>query len=83
LAAKFASIDAWSSRHGESSGRSTSATCSITSCAPTPYHGSYQGVLRYVRARFGRPRIRTYRRVETVPGSQCQSDWGVFPALGR
>lgn len=45
------------------------------------YSSSYKSVLRYVRARFGRPKIRTYRRVETPPGAQSQSDWGVWPSL--
>jgi transposase len=45
------------------------------------YRSSYKSVLRYLRARFGRPRIRTYRRVETPPGAQAQTDWGEFPAL--
>lgn len=45
------------------------------------YAGSYKSVLRYVRAHFERPRIRTYRRVETVPGAQVQTDWGEFPRV--
>ena len=36
------------------------------------YRDSYKSVLRFVRARFGRPKIRTYRRVETPPGAQSQ-----------
>jgi hypothetical protein len=31
-----------------------------------------------VRARYGRPPIRPFRRVETPPGAQTQSDWGEF-----
>jgi hypothetical protein len=31
-------------------------------------------VLRYVRSRFARPPMRTYRRVETPPGAQEQTD---------
>lgn len=42
------------------------------------YEGSYKSVLRYVRRRFGRPKVRTWRRVETPPGAQSQSDWGEF-----
>lgn len=42
------------------------------------YWGSYKSVLRYVRAHYPVPRIRTYRRVETPPGAQTQTDWGEF-----
>jgi transposase len=45
------------------------------------YAASYKSVVRYVRSRFGRPPLRTYRRVETPPGAQAQTDWGHFPAL--
>lgn len=45
------------------------------------YGGSYKSVLRYVRSRWGRPPIRTYRRVETPPGAQCQTDWGIWTEL--
>jgi transposase len=45
------------------------------------YEGSYKSVVRYVRSRWGRPPIRTYRRVETPPGAQCQTDWGEFPRV--
>jgi transposase len=45
------------------------------------YAGSYNSVRRFVRARYPRPRIRTYRRVETPPGAQTQSDWGEFPRM--
>lgn len=43
------------------------------------YAGSYQSLRRYVRHRFGRPAVRTWRRVETPPGGQSQTDWGHFP----
>jgi transposase len=39
------------------------------------FDGSYKAVLRYVRAKFPGPKIRPYRRVETPPGAQTQSDW--------
>ena len=39
------------------------------------YHGSYKSVRRYVRKRFARPRRRPYRRVETPPAAQVQTDW--------
>lgn len=45
------------------------------------YEGSYRSVLRYVRRRYGRPKMRTYRRVETPPGAQCQTDWAEYPRL--
>lgn len=45
------------------------------------YPGSYKSLLRYVRAKYRRPRIRTYRRVETPPGAQCQSDWWEYPRV--
>jgi len=39
------------------------------------YDGSYKAVLRFVRAKFPGPKIRPYRRVETPPGAQTQTDW--------
>jgi len=45
------------------------------------YAGGYRSVLRYVRARYPRPKIRTYRRVETPPGAQTQTDWAEYPAV--
>jgi transposase len=42
------------------------------------YQGSYKSVLRFVRARYPRPRLRPFRRVETPPGAQAQVDWGEF-----
>jgi transposase len=42
------------------------------------YSGSYKSVRKFVRARYGRPPIRAFRRVETPPGAQSQSDWGEF-----
>jgi transposase len=39
------------------------------------YAGSRRSVLRYVRAHYPKPPIRTYRRVETPPGAQSQTDW--------
>jgi transposase len=45
------------------------------------YEHSYKSVLRFVRARYPRPRVRTYRRVETPPGAQSQTDWGEFPRV--
>lgn len=45
------------------------------------YNGSYPSVVRYVRARYPRPPLRTYRRVETPPGAQSQTDWGEYPGV--
>lgn len=45
------------------------------------YARSYKSVLRYVRHRFGLPKIRTYRRVETPAGAQAQTDWGEFAGI--
>lgn len=41
------------------------------------YDGSYKAVLRYIRATFPKPKRRPYRRVETPPGAQTQTDWMV------
>jgi transposase len=45
------------------------------------YAGSYKSVVRYVRTRYPKPARRTYRRVETVPGAQTQTDWAEYPAV--
>lgn len=45
------------------------------------YRGSYQSVRRYMRATYPAPRMRTWRRVETPPGAQTQTDWGEFPGV--
>ncbi len=45
------------------------------------YGGSYRSVLRWVQAHYPRKKIRAYRRVETVPGAQTQTDWGEFPRV--
>lgn len=45
------------------------------------YEGSYRSVLRYVRRQYGQPAVRTYRRVETPPGAQCQTDWAEYPRI--
>jgi transposase len=42
------------------------------------YGGSYKSVVRYTRARYPRPPMRTYRRVETPPGAQSQTDWAEY-----
>lgn len=45
------------------------------------YPGSYKSVLRFVREQYPKPRMRTYRRVETPPGAQVQTDWGEYPRV--
>lgn len=45
------------------------------------YAGSYNSVRRYVRAHYPPPKIRTYRRVETPPGAQTQTDWAEYPKV--
>lgn len=35
--------------------------------------------VRYMRAHYPKPKIRTYRRVETPPGAQTQTDWAAYP----
>ncbi len=45
------------------------------------YEGSYKSVLRYVRDEYGKPKMRTYRRVETPAGAQSQTDWAEFPEV--
>ena len=39
------------------------------------YSGSYKSVRKYVRATFEKPKLRAFRRIETPPGAQTQSDW--------
>lgn len=43
------------------------------------YAGTYKSVLRYIRRRCKPPKLRPKRRVEVVPGSQVQIDWGKHP----
>src|SRR5262249_58613092 len=47
------------------------------------YDGSYKSVRKYVRARFGMPAVRPFRRVETPPGAQTQSDGGEVRSVDR
>lgn len=39
------------------------------------YSGSYKSVLKYARSRFPAPEKRPFRRIETPPAAQVQSDW--------
>ncbi|MCK7474248.1 MAG: IS21 family transposase [Rhodopseudomonas palustris] len=43
--------------------------------AETGYLGSYRSVVRYVGRHFPKAKERPYRRVETGPGIQAQTDW--------
>ena len=45
------------------------------------YDGSYRSVLRYVRRHWPRPKVRTWRRVETPAGAQSQTDWAEYPSV--
>ena len=42
------------------------------------YPGSCKSVRKYLRAHFPRPKLRPFRRIETPPGAQSQTDWGDF-----
>lgn len=39
------------------------------------YTGSYKSVKKYVRSHFPAPKRRPFRRIETPPGGQSQTDW--------
>lgn len=39
------------------------------------YSGSYKSVRKYVREKFPAAKLRPFRRIETPPGAQTQSDW--------
>lgn len=81
-AAKYEqSIEAWLAEHARDDRPINAQDLHEHLVRACGYAHSYKSVLRYIRARFGFPKIRTYRRVETVPGAQSQTDWGEFPAL--
>ncbi len=80
-AALEAAIDAWREEHALDERPINARDLYDHLVAAHGYRASYKSVLRFVRARFGAPRIRTYRRVETVPGAQSQTDWGNFSDL--
>jgi transposase len=44
-------------------------------CCEYDYRGSYKSVRKYVRELFPASKVRPFRRVETPPGAQSQSDW--------
>jgi hypothetical protein len=74
-------IDAWCAEHTHGDRPVNARDLFDHLVAAHGYGASYKSVVRYVRARFGVPKIRTYRRVETVPGAQSQTDWGEFPRI--
>jgi transposase len=39
------------------------------------YPGSEKSVRKYLRTHFPKPRLRPFRRIETPPGAQAQTDW--------
>lgn len=50
-------------------------------CYEWSYGGSYRSVLRYVRRYWPKPKMRTWRRVETPAGAQSQTDWGEYQGV--
>lgn len=75
-------IDHWITEHGKSSRRPANVKELYEDLVQDhAYDGSYRSVLRFVRACYPKPAIRTYRRLETVPGAQSQTDWGAFPRV--
>lgn len=45
------------------------------------YDGSYKSVRKFVRRHFPQPKRRPFRRVETSPGAQSQTDWMEFRGI--
>jgi len=76
-----AAIDAWVAEHGRDDRPINVRDLFDHLVRSAGYTRSYKSVLRYARSRFGYPKIRTYRRVETPPGAQSQTDWGEFPRI--
>jgi transposase len=74
-------ITAWFDEHGKDKRPVNVKDLHEHLVAEHGYPGSYNSVVRYVRAHFPRPKIRTYRRVETPPGAQTQTDWGEYPRV--
>jgi len=80
-AALAEAIEVWRAAHGDDARPVNVRELHEHLVASFGYEGSYRSVLRYVRGRYGRPKLRTYRRVETPPGAQAQTDWGEFPRV--
>jgi transposase len=74
-------IAAWFAAHAERARPVNVAELFEHLVAEYDYAGSYPSVVRFVRAHYPRPRLRTYRRVETPPGAQSQTDWGEYPQV--
>lgn len=74
-------IAAWFEEHGEDKRPVNVRDLYDHLLAEHGYAGSYMSVVRYVRSHYPRPKIRTYRRVETPPGAQTQTDWGEYPQV--
>lgn len=74
-------IEAWCAEHGRDDRPINARDLHDWLVKAHGYRRSYKSVLRFVRDRFGRPKVRTYRRVETPPGAQAQTDWGEFPRI--
>ncbi|MCP3902646.1 MAG: IS21 family transposase [Planctomycetes bacterium] len=45
------------------------------------YDGSYKSVRKFVRRHFPAPKRRPFRRIETPPGAQSQTDWMEFRGI--
>ena len=74
-------IGVWFEAHGQSERPVNVKDLHEHLIAEHGYAGSYNSVRRYVRSRYPRPKIRTYRRVETPPGAQTQTDWAEYPRM--
>jgi transposase len=74
-------VDRWRERHGDQARPGNVRELYEELVREHGYRCSYKSVVRYVRSRFGRPPLRTFRRVETPPGAQAQSDWGKWPRI--
>ena len=74
-------IEDWLSARGEDERPANLKELHEHLTAEHGYEGSYKSIVRWVRSRHGRPKIRTYRRVETPPGAQTQTDWGHFKPI--
>lgn len=82
LAEGMASVIAsWFEAHGDSKRPVNVRDLHDHLAAEHGYAGSYKSVVRFVRSHYPRPKIRTYRRVETPPGAQTQTDWAEFPRV--
>ncbi len=79
--AAAAEIDAWLDANGQGDRPPNLKALYEHLVEECGYEGSYKSVVRWVRAKHSKPAIRTYRRVETPPGAQTQTDWGHFKPI--